>query len=257
MAKGTFGERLKRERELREVSLNEIATATRIAPKFLEALENEQWNKLPGGVFGHGFVRSIARYLGLNEEDLLSEYDMALGEAAAPVNQKPEERIPSPPKWIPVAAVLLLVAALVGLVFGGRYAWRIFAARRAAKKSSALASTPPLAATINLLANSSPAPSLVPGQKSAALDLSIAAAAATRVRVLADGTVVYDAELPSGGNLHFSGKERIEVTAADSSAVLLELNGQTVAPIGTPGSSGTISLTGKDLRPTTGGNAQP
>ena len=256
MAKGTFGERLKRERELREVSLNEIAAATRIAPKFLEALENEQWNKLPGGVFGHGFVRSIARYLGLNEEDLLSEYDMALGEAAAPVNQKPEERIPSPPKWIPVAAVLLLVAALVGLVFGGRYAWRIFAARRAAKKSSAVVGTRPLTVTKNLLANSSSAPSLVPGQKSPALDLSIAAAA-TRVRVVADGTVVYDAELPSGGNRHFSSSERFEVTAADSSAVLLELNGQTVPPIGTPGSSGTISLTGKDLRPTTGGNARP
>ena len=72
MAKGTFGERLKRERELREVPLNEIATATRIAPKFLEALENEQWQKLPGGIFGRGFVRSIARYLGLSEEDLLS-----------------------------------------------------------------------------------------------------------------------------------------------------------------------------------------
>ncbi len=105
MAKGTFGERLKRERELREVSLNEIASATRIAAKFLEALENEQWNKLPGGVFGHGFVRSIARYLGLNEEDLLSEYDMARSEASAPAASKPEQRIPSPPKWIPAVAV--------------------------------------------------------------------------------------------------------------------------------------------------------
>jgi len=79
MAKGTFGERLKRERELREVKLEEVASATRIAPRFLEALENEQWEKLPGGVFGRGFVRSIARYLGLSEEDLLSEYDLAHG----------------------------------------------------------------------------------------------------------------------------------------------------------------------------------
>src|SRR5579863_682372 len=142
MAKGTFGERLKRERELREVSLNEIATATRIAPKFLEALENEQWNKLPGGVFGHGFVRSIARYLGLNEEDLLSEYDLARAEAAAPAEPKPEDRIPSPPKWIPAAAVLLLVAVLAGLFFGGRYAWRIYSARRGAKKSTAVGGVP-------------------------------------------------------------------------------------------------------------------
>ena len=65
MAKGNFGERLKRERELREVSLEEITTATRIGPHFLEALENEEWSKLPGGVFNRGFVRSIARFLGL------------------------------------------------------------------------------------------------------------------------------------------------------------------------------------------------
>src|SRR5258708_33230389 len=111
MAKGTFGERLKRERELREVSLNEIASATRIAAKFLEALQNEQWNKLPGGVFGHGFVRSIARYLGLNEEALLSEYDMARNQASAPPPAKPAQRRPPPPKSIPpVAADLLLDA---------------------------------------------------------------------------------------------------------------------------------------------------
>jgi len=58
MAKGNFGERLKRERELREVSLEEITTATRIGPHFLEALENEEWSKLPGGVFNRGFRRA-------------------------------------------------------------------------------------------------------------------------------------------------------------------------------------------------------
>ena len=159
MAKGTFGERLKRERELREVSINEIASATRIAPKFLEALENEQWNKLPGGVFGHGFVRSIARYLGLNEEDFLSEYDMARVEANAPAPPKPEERIPSPPKWVPAVALLLLIAALFGLFFGGRYAWRLYVARHAAKKSSTLVNIPLAASTVNLAAGPPSVPS--------------------------------------------------------------------------------------------------
>jgi transcriptional regulator with XRE-family HTH domain len=143
MAKGTFGERLKRERELREVTVKEIASATRIAPKFLEALENEDWNKLPGGVFGRGFVRSIARYLGLSEENLLSDYDLARGEASVPAAQKPEERIPAAPKWIPALAAVLLIAALVGVVFGGRYAWRRYVAHRNAKKASAIVTFPP------------------------------------------------------------------------------------------------------------------
>jgi cytoskeletal protein RodZ len=230
MAKGTFGERLKRERELREVTIKEIASATRIAAKFLQALENEEWEKLPGGVFGRGFVRSVARYLGLSEENLLSDYDQARGEASTPATQKLEERIPSPPKWIPAIAVVLLVAVFVGLAFGGRYAWRWYAAHRAAKKASAVVSIPSSnVATQNLFANSSSAPA-TGNETSLPLDLSVATTAATRVKVAADGVVVYDSELAAGQNLHFPANHRIEVAANDASVLLLELNGQKVMP---------------------------
>ncbi len=74
MEKGTFGEHLRREREMRGVSLDEVSQATRIGTRFLEALENEHWKDLPGGVFNRGFLRSIARYLGLDEEALVAEY---------------------------------------------------------------------------------------------------------------------------------------------------------------------------------------
>jgi transcriptional regulator with XRE-family HTH domain len=255
MAKGTFGERLKRERELREVKLEEVASATRIAPRFLEALENEQWEKLPGGVFGRGFVRSIARYLGLSEEDLLSEYDLAHGETDTAANQKPEERIPSAPKWIPAAATLLLLGALVGVFLGGRYAWRAYMAHRAAKKSSSAVSLP--AAPSKNLGAMAPANSPAAGaEKQLPLELAIAAAKFTHVRMVTDREAAFDAELEPGRNLHFSAHDRFEVSAADSAAVLLELNGQTVPPPGVPGSSGTISLTAKDLRQGTGGVTQ-
>jgi len=244
MAKGTFGERLKRERELREVPLNEIAAATRISAKFLEALENEQWEKLPGGVFGHGFVRTIARYLGLSEEDLLSEYDMARGESSIASEQKPEHRIPSPPKWIPVAGVLLLILLLGGIFVAGRYAWQAFQKHRAAKK--------PTANVILPAQDSSPTVAIP-----VSLELSVASSAATRVRVAADGTVAYDAVLHVGQSLHFSARDNFQVSAADSSAVLLELNGRELPPLGMPGSSGTISLSSKDLRPTNSGVTQP
>jgi cytoskeletal protein RodZ len=256
MAKGTFGERLKRERELREVTIKEIASATRIAAKFLQALENEEWEKLPGGVFGRGFVRSVARYLGLSEENLLSDYDQARGEASTPA-QKLEERIPSPPKWIPAMAVLLLVAVVVGLAFGGRYAWRWYAAHRAAKKASAVVSIPSSnVATQNLFPNSSSAPATDNGI-SLPLDLSAAATAATRIKVAADGVVLYDWELAAGQNLHFPANDRIEVAANDASVLLLELNGQKVMPARIPGSSSTISLTSKDIRQAAGGPTQP
>ncbi len=257
MAKGTFGERLKRERELREVTLKEIASATRIAPKFLEALEDEDWNKLPGGVFGRGFVRSVARYLGLSEENLLSDYDQARGEVSPPAPQQPKERIPSPPKWMPALAVVLLIAVLVGVVFGGRYVWRRYAARRAAKKASAVVGIPSQDAKQNLFVNGSLPASANATEKSSPLDLSVAAVVATRLKVSADGMVVYDTELAAGQNLHLSANDKFEVTASDASTLLLQLNGQKVMPAHASGSSGTISLTSKDLRQAAGGPTQP
>jgi len=141
MARGTFGERLKRERELREVSLQEVAKATRISERFLHALENEDWSKLPGGVFGRGFVRTTARYLGLDEESLLGEYDLARGEMAPPGPARPEDRIPAPPKWIPIVIVLGILVLLLGVALGAAYAWRRHVAHRDANHASWL-STP-------------------------------------------------------------------------------------------------------------------
>src|SRR5713101_3654842 len=113
MAKGNFGERLKREREMREVSPQEITKATRISNRFLEALENEDWDKLPGGVFNRGFVRAVARYLGLDEEDLVSEYDLARGKQAASAAPPLENKIPRPPLWIPVVALFVVLLVVV------------------------------------------------------------------------------------------------------------------------------------------------
>jgi hypothetical protein len=92
---------------------------------------------------------------------------------------------------------------------------------------------------------------------SAPLDLSVSTSKATRVRILADGKLALDSEIPAGQNRHFSAQTVFEVTAGDSSAVLLELNGQAMPPIGSPGSSGTIVLSQKDMRLAPSGNSQP
>ena len=247
MARGNFGERLKRERELREVTPNEIVVATRISLRFLDALENEDWDKLPGGIFNRGFVRAIARYLGLDEENLLAEYDLAHGDQSAEALPSPENRIPSPPRWMAAAFVLGVLIILAGLVTAGVYGWRRFSAHRRAKQSSAVsAQTNP----------SAQAASFVSGHPPAALDLSVSTSSVTRVRVLADGKLILDAEMRAGETRRFSAEIAFEVTAADSSAVLLELNGQAMPPIGSPGASGTIVLSQKDLRPANSGNSQ-
>jgi len=219
MARGNFGERLKRERELREVTPEEITQATRIGSRFLEALENEDWDKLPGGVFNRGFVRSIAHYLGLDEEAFLGEYDLAHAAHADQMAQKHalkiEDRIPPTPLWIPVALVLGILLLAAAIIFGGVYAWRRFVKH----------STPKPAATFTIPATN-----------------------------FSMNTSVWP--LRHGENRHFFDKIGLLVSAADPRAVLLELNQEAMPPVGAPGTSGTIILTRKNLRQASGGNSQ-
>jgi len=70
----SFGERIKREREMRGVSLEEIAESTKIGKRNLEALETEDFDKLPGGIFNKGFVRAYAKYLGLDEDQAVTDF---------------------------------------------------------------------------------------------------------------------------------------------------------------------------------------
>jgi cytoskeleton protein RodZ len=74
MAVGSFGERMQRERELRGVTLDEISVVTKIGTRSLKALEEEDFEKLPGGIFNKGFVRAYARYLGIDPDEAVADY---------------------------------------------------------------------------------------------------------------------------------------------------------------------------------------
>lgn len=194
MARGNFGERLKRERELREVSPNEVVVATRISLRFLEALENEDWDKLPGGVFNRGFVRAIARYLGLNEESLLAEYDLAHGDNSPGASSATENRIPAPPKWMAVLLVVAVLAVVAALVAAGIYGWRWYSTHRRTQASSAR--------NIPVACTAQPA-SLPTGVWSSyvAPALTASTSPSTRLRILAGGKIVFDSETPADQNL--------------------------------------------------------
>lgn len=70
----SFGEYLKRERELRELSLREISDETKISYRYLEAIEENNEAKLPAEVFVKGFVKSYANYIGLDPDEAILRY---------------------------------------------------------------------------------------------------------------------------------------------------------------------------------------
>ena len=278
MTMGTFGENLKREREMRGVSLDEITAATRIATRFLQAIENEQWDQLPGGVFNRGFVRAVARYLGLDEENIVAEYASAVGDRpGVPVwtgSPPTVTRDRSPLAWV-LAAVVALVLAM-GVWFGVR---RIFALRALQRTTQAASPSATPSPELPLLPsatepvpyaesapNSPPDPSALPrGADSPSatdpmsptaavpFELKVEADKTTRVIVEADAHRVFQGTMKSGEGRIFTARDKFQVSAGDAGALLLELNGKTLAPIGPPGHEGTTTLTRESLKGAAGG----
>ena len=115
----SFGAQLKRQREQRKISLDDISASTKIGTRFLRAIEDDQFDQLPGGIFNKGFVRAYARHLGLDEEQTVADYLEASGtegsedKSAEPVEQaevEPEEPTAARIPWGSFAVVLLLAA---------------------------------------------------------------------------------------------------------------------------------------------------
>jgi cytoskeleton protein RodZ len=80
----SFGDKLKQEREKRKISLEQISASTKIGTRMLQALEENKFNQLPGGIFNKGFVRAYSHCLGLDEEQVVAEYLQASGDAPPP-----------------------------------------------------------------------------------------------------------------------------------------------------------------------------
>jgi cytoskeleton protein RodZ len=134
-----IGETLRRERLRKNLDLNQVSSQLKIAPRFLEAIEEEQFDRLPGTVFAKAFVRQYARVLGLEEEELAGQVKQLL-EPPAPeppfpqtqqengtIHLAPLEEWESAgaehefkwPSWIPATG--LVIVAMLGCSFV--YAW--------------------------------------------------------------------------------------------------------------------------------------
>ena len=70
----SFGDELRKQREIRGISLKEIADSTKISKRYLEAIEKNDFAALPAPVFSRGFVREYARYLGLMPDEMVDRY---------------------------------------------------------------------------------------------------------------------------------------------------------------------------------------
>lgn len=113
-----IGSSLREARERQKLELSRIERDTRIRPKFLQALEDEQFDRLPAPAYAKGFLRTYADYLGLDAQRFVDEYNAHFAPAEEPQAAAPV-RIRRPGRLRRRLLVVLPVALAVGLVAWG------------------------------------------------------------------------------------------------------------------------------------------
>ena len=88
-----LGTRLKRAREERGLPLSDIANRTKISVTALDALERNDLSRLPGGIFGRAFVRAYAVELGLDPDQTVADFHVALEEAERRAAERGARRV--------------------------------------------------------------------------------------------------------------------------------------------------------------------
>lgn len=120
------GEYLKRERELREVSLEDISSEIRVSVKLLKALEADDYQSLPHTAFVKGFIKAYCKYLGLDGNEALLRYELYLQEVAEfeeptkkPKSMDVEERSYPVRKFLTLSLVAIGVIIIAGVYYFG------------------------------------------------------------------------------------------------------------------------------------------
>ena len=161
----SFGEQLKAAREAQGITLREVSEQTRIALRYLEALEANDFKPLPGGVFNRSFIRTYAKYIGFDDNEALRLYADATqaqaGEEDAPLSM-PRHKVYTDENVARSPLInLLLVGGALLLLAAGMYGFL-----RWYKQSNAPAvAAPPTATNTPPMTNAAPgaSPSGSPG----------------------------------------------------------------------------------------------
>ncbi|MEE9543551.1 MAG: helix-turn-helix domain-containing protein [Thermodesulfobacteriota bacterium] len=111
------GEYLKRERELRDISLDEISKEIKVPVKLLRALEADDYPSMPHTAFVKGFIRAYCKHLGVDENDALLRYELYLQEVAEFEKPAPKpKQMEVGERSFPVRRLLTLSLVALGVI---------------------------------------------------------------------------------------------------------------------------------------------
>jgi cytoskeletal protein RodZ len=272
----SFGERLKRTRENKKMSLDDVARATKITTRMLAALEEGRFEQLPGGIFNKGFVRAYARHLELNEEQAIRDYTAAAGSVSADLKsedaelraiaERKEKELAGRPRsqgvpWGIVAAFLLVLA--LGLSIWGFLTRERFdseQARSAAVRTrvasamqrnedSSVPTEVVHTQTVSDEADDSSAGTAQP-PSSAPVVLVVSAHDDSWLTIIADGQPFFQGTLAAGRQQSISAQNEVVLKSGNIGGLDIMFNGSKLASQGAAAEVKTLTFTPSGLQET-------
>ena len=225
----TLGEKLRAAREERGVSISEVAEQTRISPLYIESIENDDYRNLPGGIFNKGFVKSFAKYVGVNEQEALMDYGHLI---ASKEGERPDEGRTYRPQVltddrshnssIPTVLVAVVILALMTVAV-------LFLVNYLRRPSDPIASSPANKATGN---ENNSVPSETPAVRTADIG-AVEFKSANKMTVMAtvDGGAIQKTDIAAGSAATFTPQQSLTLNYLrwNAPSVQLTINGKPIA----------------------------
>lgn len=228
----SFGEYLKREREYRHITLDEVSQATKIRKYYLDAIERDEYNLLPGDSYLKGFVRSYAKYIGIDPDDTVLRLESYLKQFETKKTPLPVKRsimTKSSRVYVIIAiAGILVIVALAGIVRKGK--------KIEVKKEYKKIEMPQTGKTLAAVKSEEGQKSSPPGeQKEQQLWLHIKAKEKTWIMVKRDNEKPFDVILWGGDVANWYAEERFSLRIGNADGVEITFNGIPLKNLGSRG----------------------
>lgn len=226
-----IGIELKRERELRGITLQEISDVTKINIRYLKDLEEDQLDNLPGSFFIKGIIRSFAKYVGLDENTILNSYYES--ELLREQEKKEQEKESQKTQYIlpiKVKRILYSISLFLALMAVLTTIWIVFFQKNQEQK---------VEETQSALKIQETAPS--PPQKTPILEeekeliLDITFMMETWIQIYADGELVIEGLKLEGEKVQVIAKKELLIHTGNAGGISFTLNDKIGKPFGDPG----------------------
>lgn len=244
------GTALRTARELRGIPLSRMAATTKIPVTVLRALEANDFDRVPAGIFVRGYIRAYAREVGLEPEAAVAQFLAETGHAPPtfgmpeeppvddslePLDTDPDLDEPSRASW---GYVLIVAALLIGFISVNRSGEP--EAPEAAVDRAPVAEPAPAGGVQPVLATVEERAVPTTGSR---LRIELQAQGLCWVRAVADGTTIVERLLQPGDREVFEADRDVVLRVGDPGALLHSVNGTPGDPLGRPGMPVTVRFT--------------